>query len=685
MFRRALVGLVLLLFGFGLASAQAPEPAPSQTQDAAQNGPPGPPRIAFVVGNAGYAKKPLQNALNDAGLVAEALRTIGFDIIEGADVNQADFMRSFRDFLAKLEAAGPDAIGFVYFSGYGFEYDGENYLVAADARLERENDIPLDAIRLSDLLRPLAGAAGRAKVVAIDAARQLPFGIQESHLAHGLAAIEAPPGMLVGFSAAPGMIAEDGPGPYGAYATALAEMLRDPGADLDTAFTRIRERTHQLTKGQQTPWNVSALPAPVVLVPAEAAADLPTGSAPPPPPKRARRPMRDIGVDEGYALAIDLDTLPAYTEYVETYPSSPYAPRVWAIIRARREALAWMRAVEINTPQSYWTYLRRYPHGIYASDAERRLRRLAAELEPPPDFAPVEFYDVPPPLPGEPVEYVAFYPPAPPPPIILIGPQPVYFARLPPPPPPPRVGPRVLPVMAVALPVFHHIRPGVRHPLASPTPAVPLRSNLVAPATGTPPSQQHLLPPVNATAPGAIRPGEHRPPPQGTPNAALPGGKNAGRPSIQGGKLTTAPTTTHIGPSGTASPSTAKLPPGAQPNAKLPPGGSPPGAHKPPTAVSPAGVKPVTTTTAKQTPETLRRKPPPPLVVNRPPPPTVHRPPPPPAVANRPPPVVHTAKPPPPPVVHRMPPPVARVAPPPKPVVPARKNCKIENGKEVCK
>ena len=45
------------------------------------------------------------------------------------------------------------------------------------------------------------------------------------------------------------------------------------------------------------------------------------------------------------------------------------------MIRARREALAWMRALEFNTPQSYWTYLRRYPNGMYAFDAERRLRR----------------------------------------------------------------------------------------------------------------------------------------------------------------------------------------------------------------------------------------------------------------------------------------------------------------------
>ena len=60
------------------------------------------PRIAFVVGEGGYTKAPLATATNDAGLVAEALRTIGFEVVEGADLNQTDFMRSFRRFLASV-------------------------------------------------------------------------------------------------------------------------------------------------------------------------------------------------------------------------------------------------------------------------------------------------------------------------------------------------------------------------------------------------------------------------------------------------------------------------------------------------------------------------------------------------------------------------------------------------------
>ena len=363
------------------------------------------PRIALVVGNAAYAPGALPTALNDAGLVAETLRSIGFEIIEGGDLSQPDMLRVFREFIAKVDAAGPDALAFVYFSGNALSFEGENYLLGTDARLARESDIPIEGVRLNDLLRPLADSPARAKVIMIDAARALPFRPQGRGLAPGLEALEAPQGLLIAYSSGPGTVAPDGPGPYGAYATAIAEMLRAPGVDLNTAFTHIRSRTHLSTQGQQTPWHVSNLGELIELVPPDAA----TAALPPPPPPRVARPMRALGADEAYALAIETDQLDRYVEFVDAYPDSPYSERVWAMIRARREALVWMRALQINTPQAYWTYRQRYPRGIYAYDAERRLRRLSAPLAPPAGFAMLGLAGLPLALRNEPREYRPIY------------------------------------------------------------------------------------------------------------------------------------------------------------------------------------------------------------------------------------------------------------------------------------
>ena len=118
------------------------------------------------------------------------------------------------------------------------------------------------------------------------------------------------------------------------------------------------------------------------------------------------RPIQDIGPEEAYAYAVEADDLPTYAEYVRIYPNSPYAPRVWAMIRARREALLWRHALLENSPEAYWTYIERYPDGLYVFDARRRLRRLSAGDRPPPGWRMRVYDDVPMPLAGEPARFI---------------------------------------------------------------------------------------------------------------------------------------------------------------------------------------------------------------------------------------------------------------------------------------
>ena len=261
----------------------------------------------------------------------------------------------FRDFLEKVQAAGPDAIAFIYYYGYALQFEGDNYLIPVDARLERDSDIPIDGVRLFDLLRPLADVPAAAKIVVLDAARPLPFQIQGGQLARGLGAIKSAPGMLVAFSSAPGTVAEDGPGPYGAYATAIAEMVREPGLDLDTLFARIRLRTNEATNGVQTPWEVSQLQQVVMLVPGTPNAPPPGApqgllsapqaamGAPPPPPRAASDPRSPP--EDAYAVAIEQDDLPTYVEYVRALSEQPvFAARLGDDPRAARGAAMAPRA-----------------------------------------------------------------------------------------------------------------------------------------------------------------------------------------------------------------------------------------------------------------------------------------------------------------------------------------------------
>ncbi|MDN4981847.1 caspase domain-containing protein [Bradyrhizobium sp. WYCCWR 13022] len=424
-------------------------------------------RIALVVGNGAYSKSPLATTANDAGLIAQTLEAAGFDVVGARDLDGDTLRKSLRDFIQKAQASGPGTVAMIYLSGYGVQLAGENYFIPVDSNITRDTDIPTEALRISDYARQLASIPLKASIIVLDAARAQPFveGGQQP-IASGLALVEPDPNMLIAFNAAPGTVAPEEPGPYGIYAQSLAEMIRTGGLSLPEVFDRVRLRVNENSKGAQVPWDDQKISAQFSFF--DRAPDAPPQAAAPDQVAAIRnKPIRDLGVQDAYAAALERDTLPAYEEFLAAYPGDPLARRVMAIVAARREAITWRRTYRADTPDAYWSYLRRYPRGPHAGDARRRLAILTAPLEPPPTFAMMD-YDVPPPPPEEvvyvdrPVLYFSdpvfgFVPP-PPPPVYYLPPPPPDFVVLPP--PLPVVGLFVLPQpVFVPIPVF--VRPPV--------------------------------------------------------------------------------------------------------------------------------------------------------------------------------------------------------------------------------
>ncbi|WP_204307333.1 caspase family protein, partial [Enterobacter hormaechei] len=79
-----------------------------------------------------YQTNPLPNALNNAGLIAQTLRDLGFSTVEGADLPQAELRGAVANFMTKVREAGPDSIIFVYLSGLGLQHDSDSYLIPSD-------------------------------------------------------------------------------------------------------------------------------------------------------------------------------------------------------------------------------------------------------------------------------------------------------------------------------------------------------------------------------------------------------------------------------------------------------------------------------------------------------------------------------------------------------------------------
>ncbi|MGY4294716.1 putative caspase-like protein [Bradyrhizobium sp. i1.4.4] len=451
---KAFICFLLPILAF---AAAAPDPARAQQQEK---------RIALVVGNGAYAKSPLATTANDAGLIAQTLQAAGFDVVGARDLDGDTLRKSLRDFIQKAQASGPGTVAMIYLAGFGVQLAGENYFIPVDSNIIRDTDIPTEGLRISDYARQLASIPLKANIVVLDAARAQPFIEGGQQIASGLALVEPDPNMLIAFNAAPGTVAPEEPGPYGIYAQSLAEMIRTGGLPLAEVFDRVRLRVNEASKGAQVPWNEAKISAPFSFF--ERGPDAPPPEAAPDQVAAIRnKPIRDLGVQDAYAAALERDTLPAYEEFLAAYPGDPMSKRVMAIVAARREAITWRRTYRNDTPEAYWSYLRRYSRGPHAGDARRRLAILTAPLEPPPTFAMMD-YDVPPPPPEE-IVYVdrpvllfgdpvfGFAPP-PPPPVYYLPPPPPDFIVLEP--PLPVVGLFVLPQpLFVPIPVF--VRPPV--------------------------------------------------------------------------------------------------------------------------------------------------------------------------------------------------------------------------------
>src|SRR5882724_2783685 len=591
-------------------------------------------RIALVVGDGAYAKSPLATAANDAGLIAQTLQAAGFDVIGARDLDGDTLRRSFRDFIQKAEASGPDTVAMVYLAGYGMQLAGENYFIPVDSPISRDTDLPTEGMRISDYVRQLASLPLKAGVVVLDAARQQPFIEGGQPLASGLALVEPDQHMLIAFNAAPGTIAPAEQGPYGVYAQSLAEMIRTGGLPLPEVFSRVRLRVNETSKGAQVPWHAEKIDVPFMFF--DRAPDAPAAAPPDQAAALRDRPIRDLGAQDAYAAALERDTMQGYEDFLGAYPGDPLAKRVHAIVAARREAITWLRTYRADTPQAYWTYLRRYPRGPHAGDARRRLAILTAALEPPPSFAVMD-YDVPPPPPEE-IVYVDrpvlmfsdpefdFAPP-PPPPLFFLPAAPPDFIILEPPPPP--IGLFILPQpFFVPIPVYVrapvyvvpprnniifaniHNTTVINNVINRPPPPVPVapgagnvRPNTkggvvppVSPGQGgaTPAGAGPALPPAVAQKATLIQQGKLPVPPSASINpAARPG--TPGAPSGQrGGPNTPLPAnvTPNALPPGQALPRANTLPvPGSRGAPPVPPGatGPAPGAPNPNARLAPQG------------------------------------------------------------------------------------------------
>jgi uncharacterized caspase-like protein len=345
-------------------------------------------RVALVIGNSAYQSAPqLPNPANDAKQIGEFLKSARFEVTTARDLSQTDMRRAISEFARKVASRGPDTVALVYYAGHGLQVDGYNYLVPVDASIKQEADVPLQTLRLNDLMDALASVPSKVRIVMLDACRNNPLSEANKTWGRGLAIVDAPNGSIVSYSAEPGSEAEDGEGRNSPYASAFLAIAREPGVQIEQALKRVRYSVHQATDGRQTPWESSSLTNDFAFMPGQAET---TGVASTAPGQQVaslggaaltrsadgwQEELRAKSPREAYEIVIREDALEAYQAYLDLYPAEAFAARVRSLLDRRQELMAWHDAVTVNTPAAYRDFLTSYPNSDYAATAQRLVSR----------------------------------------------------------------------------------------------------------------------------------------------------------------------------------------------------------------------------------------------------------------------------------------------------------------------
>ena len=184
-------------------------------------------RVALVIGNSAYQNTaPLKNPSNDATDMAEKLRELGFEVIDGTDLSKREMEQRIRTFADKL--AGAD-VGLFFYAGHGLQVDGRNFLAPVDARL---NPTPISISRPSSSTSCSSSSSGMPASRSCSSTRAATTRLPTISrwraarcIGRGLAQVEKAVGMMIAFATQPGNVALDGAGRNSPFTTALLRHI----------------------------------------------------------------------------------------------------------------------------------------------------------------------------------------------------------------------------------------------------------------------------------------------------------------------------------------------------------------------------------------------------------------------------------------------------------------------------
>jgi len=226
--KTVLILIVSLLFAFKAAAQQ---------------------KYALVIGNGNYVHQwgRLNNPINDATDVSEALKSLDFNVEYIADGNRSRILTALTNLKNRLSAS-QNSYGVFYFAGHGY---GE-YLIPVDAEFNK-NMLPHQALPVPYILKELEDASNVFNLIVLDACRNLPEELDRSGNRGLFTRTHPHSGSIVVYSTLPGQTADDGTGRNSPFTSQLLKHIRTPGIDVLTMLNRTNADVVSSTSNRQIP------------------------------------------------------------------------------------------------------------------------------------------------------------------------------------------------------------------------------------------------------------------------------------------------------------------------------------------------------------------------------------------------------------------------------------------------
>ena len=228
-------------------STSSPQVATTATATSANANSPTATRKALLIGNQSYpgSTGQLGAPVKDATDMAAALKRSGFSVRLLTEVGWAEMERAITEYAQSLN---PMDISVFYFSGHGYQRDGNNYLVPNDYSNSRQ------AVGINMTLQKIAQRSPLVSVVIFDACRAFDGNTTAAQNA-GLASIEAGNNTYIALPAKPGQYSYDAPkgsNQNSAFTKSLLKHIAEP-VDIDKIFRQVMQEVSVSSGGKQTP------------------------------------------------------------------------------------------------------------------------------------------------------------------------------------------------------------------------------------------------------------------------------------------------------------------------------------------------------------------------------------------------------------------------------------------------